>query len=67
MYFKFQFVFLVYQSLQLVQTLMKYKDTSNEAVVFGKNTPDHESIQSKKKPTLRFETSELSFLISVFY
>lgn len=50
MYFKFQFVFLVYQNLQFVQTLMKYKDTFNEAVVFGKNTPDHESIQSKKNP-----------------
>lgn len=46
---------------------MKYKDTSNEAVLFCKNMPDHESTQSTGKSLSRFETSKLSFLIDVFY
>lgn len=46
---------------------MKYKDISSEVVLFCKNMPDHESTESTEKSLSRFETSELSFLIDVFY
>lgn len=57
------FVFLVYQKLQL----MKYKDTSSEAVLFCKSMPDHESTQSAEKCLGRFDTSELYFLIYIYF